>query len=179
MSKKVVAIFEQALNYTAYLSSALIAFVFAIITLSVLLRFLFNISILWPQEVTEYILATVTFVGAAWVLKKERHVFIDIALGLFTTRGQTIINTITSFVATILCFVLLYYGILATWDHFQRGTHMAMKAMGLPTAPLLSVLPIGFFLLSIQFVRRTLRYLKLWRTPPEKKAKKTEDLSEF
>jgi TRAP-type C4-dicarboxylate transport system permease small subunit len=51
-----------------------------------------------------------------------------------------------------LCAVLCWYGTLTTIENFQRKV-IHVQAVDVPMAYLLFVIPLGFFLLVLQFVR--------------------------
>jgi TRAP-type C4-dicarboxylate transport system permease small subunit len=98
----------------------------------------------------------------AWVLKIEGHVKIDLVVNRLNPRNQCLVNSITSILGAITCLVLLWYGTKVSWELFERGT-ITNTILELPSAPLFAIVPIGSFLLFIQFLRRSYGYLKSWK----------------
>jgi TRAP-type C4-dicarboxylate transport system permease small subunit len=98
----------------------------------------------------------------AWVLKIEGHVKIDLVVNRLNPRNQCVVNSITSILGAITCLVLLWYGTKVSWEFFERGT-ITNTILELPSAPLFAIVPIGSFLLFIQFLRRSYGYLKSWK----------------
>ena len=174
MLARIRGFFDNTLDFLAYFACALIIFAFLIVCAEVIMRYLLNHSTSWTLEITEYIVVTVVFLGSAWALKREGHVSLDVVLNLFKTKNRAAINTFNSLLGAIICLVIFWYGVVSTWDHFQRGTIMVEKNLELPTAPFLVVIPIGFFLLFVQFLRRSYKNLRIWRASPEEAERNSE-----
>ncbi|GAH24314.1 unnamed protein product, partial [marine sediment metagenome] len=64
-------------------------------------RNLFNYSIRWVLEISEVSLLFITFMGAAWLLRREGHVSLDLLVPRLKPKTQTIINVTTSIVGAI------------------------------------------------------------------------------
>jgi TRAP-type C4-dicarboxylate transport system permease small subunit len=58
--------------------------------------------------------------------------------------------------------VFTWYGTLVTWDQFQRGV-TDVQAIDFPKYLVLMVIPSGFFLLTVQFLRRFVSILRRFR----------------
>jgi len=171
--------FDHAVNFLAYLSGALITFTFLSISTEVVMRYFFNRPIVWVVDAAEYVLVSSAFLAAAWVLKKEGHVSLDVGLNFFNTKNRAAINTATSLLGAIICLVVIWYGVVTTIYHSQAGTIMVEKSVEVYKAPFLTVIPIGFSLLFIQFLRRAYGYLGKWRVPPEEEEKRIEEFTEI
>jgi len=126
----------------------------------------FHAAISWIPDVTEYLLALIGFLAVAWLLKKEGHVSLDSAVNLLSPRKRLAVTAVTSFLGVLITFVVAWYGATSAFDHFQRGIFTFQKPLIIPTWPFFTVLSICFFMLSIQFLRRSYRYLQSWRKPP-------------
>lgn len=160
--EKGIAIFDRVIGILAFLACILVVYVMLSVDVEITMRFFTGRAQLWVVEVCEYLLLLITFLGAAWVLKREGHVKMDIVLTRLEPRTQTILNIVTSIIGAIVCLVIVWYGAAVTWENYQKGT-VFYKAVGFPKAPIMGIIPIGCFLLFIQFVRRTRGYLENWR----------------
>jgi TRAP-type C4-dicarboxylate transport system permease small subunit len=107
---------------------------------------------LWIVQFNEYAMLFATFLGAAWLLSKKKHVSVELVVSRFSWRTQRIFDLIHSFLGMGLCAVLCWYGTLTTIENFQRKV-IHVQAVDVPMAYLLFVIPLGFFLLVLQFVR--------------------------
>jgi TRAP-type C4-dicarboxylate transport system permease small subunit len=108
-----------------------------------------------------------TFLGTAWLLRKEGHVEMDIVTITLSTDAQRILKIATSLVAGLLCLVLMWSGAEVALDHLMRGLHQP-TLLAPPDFPLFAIIPVGFLLLSIQFLRRAHNHLVV-KEPKEEK----------
>ena len=157
------SIFDRITNLFAFLAGALIILAMISVVADVTKRSLTGSSIVGVMEITEYSLVWITFLGTTWLLRKEKHVVMDLVINRLNQKTQSMVNLITSILCIIVCFILTWYGIEVTWEYFQQGYVRTSPLMPL-YAPLLVIIPIGSFLLIIQFLRRTYGYLVNWRS---------------
>lgn len=164
-------IFDRTVGLLFLLASALVIFIMVSVTTEVFIaRFLLDRPQTWVVDISEYSLLFITFLGTAWVLKRGGHVKMDLVLTRLNSRAQLVINTITSTIGAIICLALTWYGARASWNAFQLGLTTA-TVLDLPRGPIFAVIPIGCFLLSIQFLKIIYGYLRRWREPTEKRPK--------
>ena len=104
----------------------------------------------------------IVFLGTAWVLRKEGHVKMELLLNRLKPRAQATANIVASFIGMAISLALIWYGTLVTIDHFQRSMRFP-TVLETPITPILAVIPVGSFLLFIQFLRRTYSYAERWR----------------
>lgn len=163
---KVNAIFDRTIGLLALVAAFLIVFMMLSVATEVsIMRLLLNHPQVWVVDITEQSLLFITFLGTAWLLKREGHVKMDLVLTQLNPRAQVVINTITSIIGIVICLIVTWYGTQTTWE--QLGIRSA-TLLELPRAPLLAVIPVGSFLLSLQFLRRTHHYLRSWRALPDR-----------
>ncbi|MFH1651488.1 MAG: TRAP transporter small permease [Chloroflexota bacterium] len=166
MLRKLGAGFDQALNVMRGIAVVFVIISFLTVCIDVLMRQVLDRPVTWAQEVIEYSIPLLAFFGAAWVLKVEGHVSIDLLVNLLKPRGGVILNAIMSFIGTIACFIVTWYSLLSTIDHAERGLRFVTTLKPLQW-PFLLVIPLGFLMLSIQFLRRTYGFMKESRATPE------------
>lgn len=162
MLRKVVAIFDFSIEGLAILAGIVVVFLWGLITTEVIGRFLVDYSIPWALEVSELCLMVVTFLGTAWVLKKEGHVKIDLVTSHLRPRVQALVDVVASIMGIVICLFLVWYGTKVTIDLFQRGV-ISITALRMVIWPRFAIISLGSLLLVIQFCRRAYRNLMLWR----------------
>ena len=134
-------------------------------------RYFFGYNISWVTEITEYSLLYITFLGAAWLLRQERHVTIEIVLSVMNTRSQIILLIITSIFCAFIYKIVFVYGVIVTYDHWSRGIYDP-GTLKFPKAAIIAIIPIGSLMLIIQFLRRAYKaYLEfeMFRKGKDKK----------
>jgi C4-dicarboxylate transporter DctQ subunit len=146
------AIFDGTVNALAIFAGVLLVLIMLAISMDVIMRYFLNQPQYWVGELSEYALLYITFTGAAWVLKNDGHVKIDILTNLLNVRKQRILNFFAGIICIFVCSVITYYGVKVSWDHFERGVYNP-TLMSFPKAPLLGIIPLGTFLLLIQLIK--------------------------
>ena len=157
--KRLDTIFNRTIDVLAFFSGFLVLFSMLSVSLSVFARYFFGYTTTWVLELNEFALLYITFLSATWVLRKERHVIMDIVVMRFRLRRQRVINLITSIFCSIVCFCIMWFGARIVWQHFQAG-RMLTEGFRVPSALILFVIPFGFLLLFIQFLKRAYGFLQ-------------------
>ena len=165
--KKPPHVFDRIINLMAIIAGILLICAMLMISGAVASRYFLGRPIGWVIEITEYIILYVTFLVAAWVLKKEGHVKMDIVLNRLPPGAQSLLNVITSAISTIVCFIIVWYGAKVTWELYQTN-YFTPTLLELPKFIIIGIIPLGSLLLFIQFVRRTYNYWRNWRASRER-----------
>ena len=160
---KGVGVFRRISDYAAVVAACLMIFAMLSISMEVTQRYLLNRTTPWLLEVNEYILLFMTLLASAWVLRKEGHVRVDLALSRLSPTRQEFINMVTSILGAAICLAIFWYSIQSVLNLFQLG-YREWTILSPPKWIILSVIPLGFLLLAIQFMVRSHRYLRSWRT---------------
>ena len=160
-------VFDRIEGFLAYLGGLLILLMIISICYEIVARYFFLRPTLWSMGLVEYTLLCVTFLATGWVLKKDRHVKIDVALNALSERGQAILNITASIIGLVSCVIMLWYGLKTTWKIFLRNA-MTAQDPEIPKFILLAFIPLGFFFLSIEFTRRTFDKLAILKSQKEK-----------
>lgn len=158
---KGITVFDHIINLLAYLAGVFVVFIMLNIAADVACRKLVGTSLVWALEFSEYSLLFITFLGAAWLLRREGHPSLDIVVNRLNPGARALVNITMSVLGALLCLVVAGFGTATTWDLFQRGVNMATM-LEPPKAPLVAIIPIGSLLLFIQFLRRAHGYLGSW-----------------
>lgn len=157
--RKAVAIFDRTLTSLYVLATILFILISLAILVEVGMRTFGGPPIIGLIEVTGYVLVYVTFLAAAWLLREEGHVNIDVILSRLKPRTQARLNIITSIIGAIICLVVTWYGAKVTWYVYQTN-YRSIAELEIPLLPIVVIVPVGSFLLTIQFLRRAYRYLQ-------------------
>jgi len=159
--KKAGIILDSINDVLFWLAAILLIFGWFSVCYEVFMRYVLNQPTIWAVELTEHSLVWITFLGTAWLLRKDGHVGIDFLVIRLKPKAQIIINSFNSVLCAIICGIVGFYGTHVVWDQFRRGL-ATPSLMEIPLAPLYIIIPIAFFLLFIQFLRRAYGYLAKW-----------------
>ena len=161
-TKKISLVFDQILGAFMFLGSTILAFLLLAVCWDVFARTFFGRPLTWVLEFTEYGLLYMTFLCTAWVLKNEGHVISDLLLVGLSPRNQALLNTVTSFMGAVICLILTWFGADVSWEKLQSGAFQP-TAIQPPDFPIFVIIPVGCFLLFIQFLRRALYNMQKWK----------------
>ncbi len=149
------AVFTRLLKYLAVFAAFLIIFSMVVVASNVFMRHAFDNSIWWVNGLVQYFLGFIPFLAAAWVLQKERHVKMDLVLSRLSQRAQDWATMVTSLLCVLVCLLITWQGVVVVLDYYQidyvRDFGISLQ---LPIYILDGIVPVGFSLLAIQFLRR-------------------------
>lgn len=165
--RKAANILDHINNFLTIVAGIILIFLMLSVVYEVVTRYFLGHSQVWVLEITSHMLPFLTFFVAAWVLKREGHVRVEIVISRLNPRTNALITVITSFIAAIICLVLAWYGTEVIQESFQTGSKMATE-LEPPKWSLLWIVPLGGLLLAIQFIRRAFGYLEKWRASPQR-----------
>lgn len=149
-------LFDHVLNFLAVLACIILALVTLSVCLEVFLRYFLNRPQVWVIELSEYALLYITFLSAAWVLRHEGHIAVDLFLNVLGDRGRARCGLLSDIICVTVSLVLSVHGLRVTWRYFSQGLYNP-TILEIPTAYILMIIPIGGLALLIQAVRSTLR----------------------
>ncbi|MSP51163.1 MAG: TRAP transporter small permease subunit [Alphaproteobacteria bacterium] len=113
-------------------------------------RYLFNIGSNAWLEAQWYLFSAVFLLCSGYALLRNDHVRIDVISGHFSKRTQTWIDIFGTIVFLLpMAIIILWLSWPAALDSFQRH-EISSDAGGLVRWPVKLLIPVGFFLLTIQ-----------------------------
>jgi TRAP-type C4-dicarboxylate transport system permease small subunit len=155
---KLNKIYDRILDITVILAGALLIFQMVSVCLEVVLRYFFNRPTTWVVEIAAYIVLWIPYLGAAWILRNDGHVRMDLLLGFVSPKIRLILNIFTSFIAAFICVILTWYGVKVVIDLYQTN-FLTQTYLMLHKWPIIAVIPLSTFLLLIEFLRKIGRLL--------------------
>ncbi|MFH1650897.1 MAG: TRAP transporter small permease [Chloroflexota bacterium] len=165
--RKLGVFFDHTVNLMALVAGILLTVALLGVSLGVFSRYFLNRPIGWVSEVAGYTLLYIAFLTAAWILRDERHVKMDLIIERVSPRVRFILNMMTSSVCVLVCLVLTWYGLKVTVNLYETH-YFTPTFLQLPKAILTAIIFLGSFLLTIQFLRRIYNYLAAWRVSQDK-----------
>lgn len=145
-----------------WLSCLLMLFSLISVCIDVVMRYFFNNPTGWILQISEYILLYIPFLTAAYVLKEDGHIKVDLLVGFLSQKTQDLFETVTSIVGACFLLILTYYGSAVTHDFYIRKVP-TLKYMKIPEFLVIMVIPAGCLLFALQFIRRANKHYHLFR----------------
>ena len=158
LSQRLDRVAELVGNAAAWTALALVLVTFTV----VMLRYLFHTGWIAMQEAILYLHASLFLLGAAYTLKKDGHVRVDIFYRGFSSRRKALVDLLGSLLLLLpVCSFLLW----ASWDYVATAWSIreaSQEAGGLPYVYLLKTLiPIAVVLLIVQGISQALSSLSV------------------
>ena len=161
----VTAFIDKITDSTGKLISWLTLFMVLLTFLIVVLRYGFNISWIAMQESVLYFHGTVFMLGAAYTLKADGHVRVDIFYQNFSIKGKALVNLLGAFFLLLpVCIFIFYISfdyVAASWRIMEKSS----EAGGLPlvylSKSLLLIMAISLSLQGVSEICRNLQTLLL------------------
>ncbi|MEN8762151.1 MAG: TRAP transporter small permease subunit [Thiogranum sp.] len=143
---------------TAWLALALVLVTFSV----VMLRYLFQLGWIAMQESILYLHASLFLLGAAYTLKKDGHVRVDIFYRGFPAKRKALVDLLGSLLLLLpVCSFLLWtswHYVAMAWSIYEGS----QEAGGLPYVYLLKTLiPVALVLLILQGIAQALSSLSI------------------
>jgi len=141
---KILTFFEE---WTLFISVmvALIALFF-----NVVLRYGFNYSLAWSEELVREVIIYTTFIGCSAAVKNRSMIKIDASVQLLP-RLKIPLTYFSNFVTIIFAGMMIYYGWLMA--ALQVRTHQKTIIMEIPLAYLYAILPIMGTMMLIRTIQ--------------------------
>ena len=122
-----------------------------------LVRYIFNNSSNAWLEIQWYLFGAIFLLASAYTLKRNEHVRIDVVVGRFSKRTQVWID-VFGFIFFLLpaTLLILYFSIPFAYESI-RNQEVSSNAGGLIIWPAKTLIPVGFFLLTLQGISELIK----------------------
>lgn len=115
-----------------------------------IIRYTFSMSSNAWLEIQWYLFSAVFLLAAAYTLRRNEHVRIDVVASKFSKRTQVWIDVFGFLVFLLpMAVMILYFSIPYAWISIQEQ-EMSSNAGGLIVWPAKILIPIGFLMLTLQ-----------------------------
>jgi TRAP-type C4-dicarboxylate transport system permease small subunit len=94
-----------------FLVSMFVAMV-SIIFFQVIMRYVFNNSLYWSEELGKFIFVWISWLGISIGQRRNEHIKITLLVDRLSYTGQKIMEVIADIILMLICVVTLYYAII-------------------------------------------------------------------
>ena len=150
---RAVRVFDLIVDGGAILAAILMVAVMLTTTIKVVFRYGLREGLIGIDQISGTMLLYITFLGAAWVLRREEHVTLDLLVGRIGPEIRRQLLIWGSLAGAVVCLAISGFGTFETISSWQRGIRIPAE-LEIPRAINLVVIPIGCLFLGLQFARR-------------------------
>ncbi|RFU70283.1 TRAP transporter small permease subunit [Peribacillus saganii] len=147
-----VRIIDKINKVFAYIAGILMVLSVCLIITEILVRSVFNSTIYITTEYTAYFMAAITFLGLAFTLKEKGHIRMVFIYKIFKGNKARVILDLYSYIVGLLVFLIITIATFQFfWDSLVSGTQSMQLSKTYLAIPQF-ILPLGSFLVSLQFI---------------------------
>jgi TRAP-type C4-dicarboxylate transport system permease small subunit len=139
----------------AWAAALLLGAMALLVTVDVVARNVGLGTIAWVVEVSEYSLPVATLLAAPWLLQRNEHVRLDFLVNALPREAGRALERLADGAGLAICAVFVWYGVRLILDSARIGA-MVVKTLAFPEWWQYVLVPVCFFLLGIEFLRRML-----------------------
>lgn len=152
---------EKSLEFLGRCVSWLVFAMAGLTVVVVIMRYVFEIGTVFPQELVAYMHALVFMFGLSYTLKHDAHVRVDLLYSRLDDKKRALVNFLGHLVFLIPVACTIGIGsfdyVLDSWRILERSA----EVRGIPAVYLLkTVIPVSALLLVLQSLLDLRRYLK-------------------
>lgn len=123
-----------------------------IVVYAVLARYIFNSPIGWSEEIAVYLMIWVVFLGAAYTLKENAHIGVDILISRLSPPKKRAMLLFHYLVGIFFMSILLIHGIDMVMFTLKMDSHSI--AIDFPLVLSHLAVPVGSVILILQFINK-------------------------
>lgn len=153
---------DRVCVFLAVLSGLIIIFVTLSIGYSILARAIGLPGAVWVVQFNEYALLWMTFLGTAWLLSRKKHISVHIILQRLSEKNKKRVAVVHALMGIVLCAVFCWFTVFTTIEKIGRNV-IDVQAVDIPIGYVLVVIPLGFLLLFLQFIRNLVEAVRATR----------------
>lgn len=155
----VLRAFDCIIDIGGVIAAVLLIAVMLATTVKVIFRYGLREGLIGVDQIGGTMLLYISMLCAAWVLRRNEHVTIDLLLSHVGPRARWLLTVVSAFAGVAVCLVVTVFGTLEVIDSIRTGVRIPAE-IEMPRAVNLIVIPIGFLLLALQFLRQAVDLLK-------------------
>lgn len=155
-----IKIVDNINEYVGRATSFIIPIIMLIVSLEVVMRYVFDSPTIWAWDINIQLFALVVFLGGGYTFLKKGHVNIDILYGRLSSKGQAVLDIITAPIFFLFMGILLWKLGGMALQSVEEGEVMS-TILAPPIYPLKILVTIGVLLFLLQGIASLLQSIKV------------------
>lgn len=156
---------ERFVDWVGRCTSWLTLVIVALMSVNVVLRYLFSVGSVWAQELEWHLLVPLILFGCSYAMRHGEHVRVDIVYGRFSQKNKSLIDLVSALLLIAIAALFIWYSL-----HYVQQSYVIDEGSpdpgGIPHRYLLKgLLPVGFALLLVQGIASALAAVEKLKSP--------------
>lgn len=135
-----------------------------LIFLQVIMRFIFNSSLAWSEEIARYVFIWQVWMAVPYAVIRSRHIRLEILVDAVGPKGRFVLDMIFFVVSAAFFAIIGVYSVSMTHNVFNM--HQLTPAVLLPKWLCYLAVPCGSFLGALRFLEYGWRRIVRFRADP-------------
>ncbi|WP_352399928.1 TRAP transporter small permease [Anaerotignum sp.] len=136
-----------------------------IIFLQVIMRYAFQNSLVWSEELARYLFVWLVYFAVSYTARREKHIRIDAAINIYPKKSRPYIEILSEII--VLAFSVFIAVTAVTVFHKITWSGQLSPAMRIPMQFVYAAPLIGFVLTAIRQIQCILRRIKALKNHEE------------
>lgn len=137
-------------KFEEYLLVGSLVVTVTIIFIQVIMRYVFNSSLSWSEELARYIFIWQIWLGASIGVRDKKHIKVELIFGLVKGRGKKVIDIIASFIWLTFSIFITVNGTQLVLDLVQKGA--LSSGMRIPLYFVYASLPLSTGVMALRLI---------------------------
>lgn len=125
-----------------------------LVCLQIFGRSFLEVSLLWSEELSRYLLIWTTYIGAVAATHDRAHIRVEFVLTLLPEPARRAVEIVVAALCLGFCGVLVHAGINLVQDSIFLGLMSAASNLPVPIWVFQAIVPAGFALMGLRFALR-------------------------
>ena len=142
-----------------YSSSILLIATSVLVFFQAILRYFFNYSIYWSEEIALLMIVWFIFIGCSVAAKEDAHISMEILDNILPNKGKQLTNVLINLVNIGFCIIMIYAGI----GMVQNAMALNSMATSIPMPLWIAYasVPVGMTFMLMQYIYKLVGSIKL------------------
>jgi C4-dicarboxylate transporter, DctQ subunit len=137
--------YDKAEEYVLIGSLVLTA---TLVFIQVIMRYVFNASLSWSEELTRYIFIWQIWLGASIGLRDKKHIRVEVIQSLLKPNMALLMDILANLIWMAACTYFVYNGFQLVFDLIQKNS--VSTALRIPLWTVYAALPVSCFVIVIR-----------------------------
>ena len=138
----------------AYIAGVALAVTLYILAQEMLVRWLFNMSFTWTEDLSRVLLVVLVYFGASAVAGEDRHIRVGFILQALPEKPRKALLLAIDLACLAFCILVVWLGYHLVRDTAAIGLSFAHSGFGMPVWVAQSSVPIAFTIASVRIAAR-------------------------
>jgi TRAP-type C4-dicarboxylate transport system permease small subunit len=130
-----------------------------LISIQIFLRYLFNYSIVWSEELARYLFIWQIYLGASLGIKNDAHLKVDVIYMIFPKKTHKYIQIFSNVIFLTFTLIIVGQGIILLYNMFYFGKQLT-PSLQIPMVAVYTIIPFSALLMSIRLLQRIVKIYK-------------------